>query len=86
MTLPPSAWGTGSIPGQGAKIPHALWTKNQDVKQEQCCNQLNKVLKKMIHIKKKNLKRKKDAILKTFLGKTFHLMLSKSDCFLSGEE
>ena len=38
----------------------------------------------MVHIKKKILK--KDAISKTFLGKTFHLMLSKSDCFLSGKE
>ena len=28
-TLPSSAGGAGSIPGQGAKIPHALWPKNQ---------------------------------------------------------
>ena len=26
--LPPSARGVGSIPGWGAKIPHALWPKN----------------------------------------------------------
>ena len=30
--LPSNAGGVGSIPGQGAKIPHALWPKNQNKK------------------------------------------------------
>ena len=38
--------GAGSIPGQGAKIPHAPGPKNQDRKQKQYCNQFNKDLKK----------------------------------------
>ena len=36
----------GSIPGQGAKIPHASWRKNQNIKQKQFCNIVNKHLKK----------------------------------------
>ena len=39
---PSSAWGTGSVPGQGAKIPHASWPKKQNIKQKQYCNRLNK--------------------------------------------
>ena len=27
-TLPANAGGTGSIPGQGTKIPHATWPKD----------------------------------------------------------
>ena len=41
-----SAGGVGSIPGQGAKIPHALGPKKQNTKQEQYCNKFNKDLKK----------------------------------------
>ena len=33
-TLPSSAGGMGSIPGQGAKIPHGLWPKNQNIKKK----------------------------------------------------
>ena len=33
-TLPSDAGGAASIPGQGAKIPHALWPKNQIIKQK----------------------------------------------------
>ena len=40
-----SAGGVGSIPGQGAKIPHDSWPKNQNVKQKQYCNKLNKDFK-----------------------------------------
>ena len=50
-TLPSNAGGSGSIPGQGAKIPHALWPKNQNTEQKQYCNKFNKDLKKMFHIK-----------------------------------
>ena len=31
-TSPSNAGGAGSIPGRGAKIPHALWPKNQNIK------------------------------------------------------
>ena len=34
--------GVGSIPGWGAKIPHALQPKNQNIKQKQYCNKFNK--------------------------------------------
>ena len=34
--------GVGLIPGQGAKIPCALWPKNQNGKQKPYCNKSNK--------------------------------------------
>ena len=40
--------GEGSIPGQGGKIPHDLWPKNQNIQQKQCCNKFNSL--KMVHI------------------------------------
>ena len=55
-TSPSSAGVAGSIPGRGAKIPHASRPKNQDIKQKQYCN---KTLK-MVHIKKKIIFKKKD--------------------------
>ena len=42
--LPFSAGNVGSIPGQGAKIPHASLLKNQNEKQKQYCNKFNKQL------------------------------------------
>ena len=53
-----NAGGAGPIPGQGAKIPHALRPKNQNIKQKQYCNKFNKDFKKMVHIKKKLFKKK----------------------------
>ena len=41
-TSPSNSGGAGSIPGRGAKIPHALWPKNQNIKQKQNCNEFNK--------------------------------------------
>ena len=41
-TLPSNAGGAGSNPHQGTKIPHALWTKKQNIKQKQYCNKFNK--------------------------------------------
>ena len=41
-TLPFNAGGAGSIPDWGAKIPHALRPKNQNIKQKQYCNKFNK--------------------------------------------
>ena len=47
-----SAGGTGSIPGWGAKIPHASRPKNQNIKQKQYCNKFNKDFKYDPHFKK----------------------------------
>ena len=41
-TLTSSEAGMGSIPGWGAKILHALWPKNQKLKQKQYCNKFFK--------------------------------------------
>ena len=49
--LSANAGDTGSSPGLGAKIPHASWTKKQNIKQKQYCNKFNKDLK-MVYIKK----------------------------------
>ena len=57
-TSPSNAAGAGSVPGRGAKIPHASRPKNQNIKQKQYCNTFNKDFKKMVHIKKKILKKK----------------------------
>ena len=37
----PKPRGVGLIPGEGAKIPLALWPKHQKMKQKQYCNKLN---------------------------------------------
>ena len=37
-TFPFNARGASSIPGQGAKIPHALQPKSQNIKQKQYCS------------------------------------------------
>ena len=59
-TLPSNAGGASSIPGQGDKIPHALWPKNQTMKQKQYCKKFNKDFKNSLHFKK-SLKLKKEA-------------------------
>ena len=45
--LPSKAGGTGLIPTQGAKIPHASWpkTKKKNIKEKQYCNKFNKDFK-----------------------------------------
>ena len=56
-TSPSNAGGTGLIPGQGAKIPHASGSKNQNIKQKQYCNKFSKDFKNGPHQKIfKNLK------------------------------
>ena len=42
---PSNAGGAVLIPGQGAKIPHALRPKNQNIKQKQYCNRFIKDFK-----------------------------------------
>ena len=39
---PSNAGGAGLIPGQEAKIPHASWQKDQNIKQNQYCNKISK--------------------------------------------
>ena len=57
-TLPSNADGVGSIPGQGAKIPHASWPRNQNIKQKWYCNKFNKDFKNGPLKKKRNIMQK----------------------------
>ena len=50
-TLPSNAGGAGSNPHQGTKIPHALWTKKQNIKRSNIVTNSIKIKKK----KKKNV-------------------------------
>ena len=47
-----SMYGCGFDPWSEAKIPHALWPKNQNIKQKQCYNKFNKDFKNGPHQKK----------------------------------
>ena len=51
------AGGAGLISGRGAKIPHASWPKNQNIKQKQYCNKFNKDFKNGPHQKNKQTKK-----------------------------
>ena len=51
-TFPFKAGSVGLIPGQGAKIPHACWPKNQNVNQKKYCNKFNKDFKNGPHQQK----------------------------------
>ena len=55
--LPSDPGGVGLIPSQGTKIPHALHSKNQNLKQKQYCNTFNKAFKHGPH--HRNLKNKR---------------------------
>ena len=55
-TLYSSEGDAGSIPGQGAKIPHALEPKNENMKQKQWSKLKNK---QTTTTKQKNLKKQK---------------------------
>ena len=50
-TPPSNAGVTGSISGQGDKIPHASRSKNPNVKQKRYCNKFNKDFKNGPHQK-----------------------------------
>ena len=39
--LPSNAGVTDLMPGWRAKVPHASWPKNQNVKQKQYCNKFD---------------------------------------------
>ena len=49
---PPNERDVGSIPDQGAKIPHASQPKNQNIKQKCYCKTFNKDFKNDPHQKK----------------------------------
>ena len=51
-TSPSNAGGTGLIPGWGAKIPHALQPKNQNIKNKSNIVTNSMKTLKMVHIKK----------------------------------
>lgn len=48
-TSPSNAGSTGLIPGQGVKIPRALWPENPNIKQKQYRNKFNKDVKNGPH-------------------------------------
>ena len=48
-TSPSNAGGAGLIPDQEAKIPYALWPRNQNIKQKQYCKKFNKDFKNGPH-------------------------------------
>ena len=78
-TPPSNAGGEGSIPGWGAKIPHASQPKNQNRKQRQYCNKFkfNKDFKNGLHFLKILKKNKiKFQILKTYGFSHFFLLIS----------
>ena len=56
-TSPSNAAGVGSIPGRGAKIPHASQPVNQNVNGSNIIKNSIKTFKKMVHIKKKKNQR-----------------------------
>ena len=51
---PSNARDAGSIPGRGAKIPHASRPEKHNINRKRYCNEFNKDFKKMVHIKKKS--------------------------------
>ena len=50
--------GVGLVPGQGAKILHVSWPKNQNIKQKQYCKKFSQDFKNDHKKKKKTLKKK----------------------------
>ena len=50
---PSNEGGVDLIPGQGAKIPHILRPKHQNIKEKQYCNKFNKDSKNVVHVEKK---------------------------------
>ena len=77
-----NAGGVGSIPGQGVKIPHALWPKIQNIEQKPYCNKFNKDFKKIVYIKKKIFKKYRGCSAKysvafTYFYKMFNFALQQ---------
>ena len=56
VKTPPSNVGVvGLNPGQGAEIPRALQSRNQNIKHKQYCNKFNKDFKTWSTLKKKKV-------------------------------
>ena len=51
-TSPSNAGHAGSIPGRGAKVPHASRPKNQNIKQKQYCKTFSEGFKNGLRQKK----------------------------------
>ena len=45
--------GVSWVPGWGTKMPHALESKKQNIKQKQYCNKFNRDFKNGLHQKQK---------------------------------
>ena len=60
-TSPSKAEDAGLLPGWGTKIPHALWSESQNIKQKEYCSKFNKN-KKSFTLKKKSLKKEKKLV------------------------
>ena len=81
-----NAGGAGSIPGRGAKFPHASRPKHQNIKQKQYCNKFNKDLKKkkVVHIKKvfkeKKKRKQSESSLKISLSRPQIIYYSMNTC------
>ena len=65
---PSDAGRADSIPLGGAGAPHALWPKNQEVKQQRYCNRFNKDFKNGPHQKKKKKNLKKIKLSKYWVN------------------
>ena len=63
MVIPSNTGGVGSIPGWGAKIPHASRPKNQNIKQNKS-NAVKNSIKtlKLVHMTKVFLKKTKKIV------------------------
>lgn len=70
--LPFNAGSVGSIPGLGAKIPHASWPKYQKHETEAIWKQNSTKISKTVHIFK-NSKKKHIHILKLLQHKMFQV-------------
>ena len=69
-TSPSYAGGPCSIPGWGAKIPHASRLENQNIKQSNIVTNSIKTLR-TVHIKKKKILKKKKRSCSSFLQRLF---------------
>ena len=73
-TSPSTAEGEGSIPGRRAKILHVSRSKNQNMKQKQCCNKFTKDFKNGPDPppQKKNRERKRKTLTNDKSGRVLH--------------
>ena len=78
-TSPSNAGHLGSITGLGARIPHASWPKNQNIKQKQYCNKFNKDFKISPHQKTKLKKNKQWSNQIISLFWIFNISLTQPD-------